>query len=76
MTKPKPIAGNQMQGLDKTNMYWIKSQPWVPHYVTKDVYVAPGGFEKTERELLDLKATKTPTMLWPRAWQFAKGGLK
>jgi len=46
MTKPKPIAGNQMQGLDKTNMYWIKSQPWVPHYVTKDVYVAPGGFRE------------------------------
>lgn len=63
------IASNRMAETDYGWMYYIKSQPWIPHYVNEDVYVAPTGIEKTERELLSVGAMKKRTLLWPRKWQ-------
>ena len=70
------FAGNKLAESDKCWMYWIKSQPWVPHYLEKCVYVAPGGQERKEHELLAFGAIKREAVLWPRSWQFANGGLK
>lgn len=58
--------------VDKTYMYYLKSQPWVPHYSEKGVFVAPGGFEKRESELAVLGAVKKEAYLWPRFWMNEK----
>ena len=63
------IANNRKHDLDHAEMYWIKSQPWLPHYHLKDVYVAPGGMECDVNQLVALGAVKKQVTLWPRAWQ-------
>jgi hypothetical protein len=70
------IANNKKAESDRAFMYWLKTQPWLPHYVKKGWYVAPGGEERQDCELVSMGAIKTDTMLWPRSWQFDKGGLK
>lgn len=54
---------------DYAVIYYIGVQPWLPHYVTPGVFVAPGGYEKTERQLLAAGARKATAYLWPRHWQ-------
>lgn len=58
-----------MQGRDFAVIYWLGTQKWVPHYTKAGVFVAPGGVERTEHELLDLGAFKGTGYLWPRHWQ-------
>jgi hypothetical protein len=58
--------------VDKTYMYYLKEQPWVPHYTEKGIFVAPGGFEKRESELAVLGAVKKEAYLWPRFWMNEK----
>jgi hypothetical protein len=60
---------------DKSYMYYLKGQPWVPHYTDKGVFVAPGGFEKRESELAVLGAVKKEAFLWPRYWMNEKSRL-
>lgn len=43
----EPIAGNRKHDIDHAYMYYVKDIPWLPHYDKKDVYVAPGGMEKS-----------------------------
>ena len=62
----EPIAGNRKHDIDHAYMYYVKDIPWLPHYDKKDVYVAPGGMEKTVEELKKLGGVKTQTVLWPR----------
>lgn len=38
---------------------------YVPHYLKKDIYVAPGNIEYQKKHL-DKKAIKTTLMLWTR----------
>jgi hypothetical protein len=57
---------------DKSYMYYIKSQPWLPHYVTKGVFVAPGGVEKKEIEVQIMGGIKQEVYLWPRYWMTEK----
>lgn len=65
----KDIASNRLADTDRAWMYWLKSQPWLPHYTKAGIYVAPGGLERKEGELIALRAVKKPTNLWPRRWQ-------
>lgn len=58
-----------MAARDYAVVYYIGRQPWLPHYVTKNVFVAPGGYEKTEQQLLAAGARKSSAYIWPRAWQ-------
>jgi len=58
--------------VDRSYMYYLKGQPWVPHYTEKGVFVAPGGFEKRESELAVLGAVKKEAYLWPRFWMNEK----
>lgn len=58
-----------MEQAEAASMYWTGQTPWVPHYSIRDVYVAPGGVERTESQLLKMGAVKAPTFLWPRHWQ-------
>jgi len=57
---------------DKTYMYYLKAQPWLPHYVKKGFFVAPGGAEKRDSELAVLGAVKKEVFLWPREWMNEK----
>jgi hypothetical protein len=57
---------------EKSYMYYLKSQPWLPHYVEKGVFVAPGGAERKEIELEVLGAIKKEVYLWPRHWMNEK----
>ena len=59
----------KMAERDDAQMYFVGHIPFVPHYDTPDVYVAPGGIEWTLAELQKLKAVLAPTYLWPRHWQ-------
>lgn len=68
----KDIAANRMADTDRAWMYWLKSQPWLPHYTETGVYVSPGGVERKESELIALRAIKKETILWPRRWQTEK----
>ena len=56
-------------GGDQAVMYFVKSQPWLPHYTKQGIYVAPGGIEKTEEELISMGAYRKVTVLWSRLWQ-------
>jgi len=53
---------------DVTPCYWLGKIQYVPHYVKPQVFVAPGGIEKTEKYLLDLGAAKATDYLWSRHW--------
>lgn len=69
MVEKKPIAANGLAEIDMAYMYYLRSQPWLPHYTEKNVYVAPGGQERPEKELLALGAVKKEVALWIRHWQ-------
>jgi predicted oxidoreductase len=64
-----PIAGNRIIDSDMAWMYWITYQPWVPHWTKEDIYVAPGGIERSKVELESLGAVRAKAILWPRGWQ-------
>lgn len=66
------LGSNAIALTDKTYMYYLKSQPWLPHYTEKGVYVAPGGEQKREIELEILGAVRKEVFLWPRYWQNEK----
>jgi len=68
ITKNNYLGSNAVALTDKTYMYYLKSQPWVPHYTEKGVFVAPGGIQKKEIELEVLGAIKKEVFLWPRHW--------
>jgi len=63
------IASNRRAEGDQAVMYFVKSQPWLPHYTRKGIYVAPGGIERTEEELISMGAYRKVTVLWSRLWQ-------
>lgn len=71
MNNQPSIASNKMAERDTCYMFYIKSQPWLPHYTQSQVYVAPCGSEKTESELLSMGAVKKFVHIWPRKWQKA-----
>jgi len=54
---------------DYAVVYYLGRQPWLPHYVKAGVFVAPGGYERTEQQLLARNARKATAYLWPRHWQ-------
>jgi len=54
---------------DYAVVYHLGRQPWLPLYVTPGVFVAPGGYERTEQQLLAAGARKGTAFLWPRYWQ-------
>lgn len=58
--------------VDRSYMYYLKAQPWVPHYTEKGVFVAPGGEQRKEIELEVLGAVKKEAYLWPRFWMNEK----
>jgi len=70
--KDKGLGSNAVATTDKAYMYYLKSQPWLPHYTEKGVYVAPGGDQKREIELEILGAVRKEVFLWPRYWQNEK----
>lgn len=70
--KNNKLGSNAIALTDKSYMYYLKSQPWLPHYIEKGVYVAPGGEQKREIELEILGAIKKEVFLWPRHWQNEK----
>lgn len=70
--KNNKLGSNALALTDKTYMYFLKSMPYLPHYVEKGVYVAPGGEQKREIELEILGAIKKEVFLWPRHWQNEK----
>jgi len=59
-------------GGDQAVMYFVKSQPWLPHYTKQGIYVAPGGMERTEEELISMGAYRKVTVLWTRLWQMRR----
>jgi len=65
----KPIAGNLMAVQDIGWMYFLGNNPYLPHYTKDDVYVAPGGLERKESDLLNSGAKKVSAYIWPRVWQ-------
>jgi len=67
-----PIAANRMAEVDTAPMYYLNSQPWLPHYTKPHIFVAPGGYEKTEHQLISLGARKKIVALWMRSWQKKK----
>lgn len=62
------LGSNAVALTVKSYMYYLKSQPWLPHYLNKGVFVAPGGVEAREIELQVLGAIKKEVFLWPRHW--------
>ena len=40
----------------------------VPHYIKKGIFVAPGGIEFEEQELINAGAIQSTSYLWPRTW--------
>lgn len=70
--KNNQLGSNGPAAVDKSYMYYLKSQPWVPHYTEKGVFVAPGGIERKEIELEILGAIKKEAYLWPRFWMNEK----
>lgn len=68
----KPLALNAIAAVDKAYMYELRGMPFLPHYVVKGVFVAPGGVEKKEIELQILGGVKREVMLWPRYWMNEK----
>lgn len=63
------VARDPMAVRDYAVVYYVGRQPWIPHYVTPGVFVAPGGYERTEQQLFAAGARKGTAYLWPRAWQ-------
>jgi len=59
----------KMAERDDAQMFYVGTVPFLPHYLTPDVYVAPGGSEWSLAELENLKAMIAPVFLWPRHWQ-------
>lgn len=72
VTKKKGYGSEAIAQVDKSYMYYLKSQPWVPHYIEKGVFVAPGGEQRKEIELQVLGAIKKEAFLWPRFWMNEK----
>jgi hypothetical protein len=68
VNKATQLGPNAAAAVDICYMYYLKSQPWLPHYTEKGVFVAPGGVEKKEIELQVLGAVKREAVLWPRPW--------
>jgi hypothetical protein len=63
------IAANRLAEVDHAYMYFVKAMPYLPHYTKKGIFVAPGGLERTEAQILAIGGVKKATTLWPRAWQ-------
>jgi hypothetical protein len=72
VTKKKGFGSEAIAQVDKSYMYYLKAQPWLPHYTEKGVFVAPGGEQRKEIELQVLGAVKKETFLWPRYWMNEK----
>lgn len=53
---------------DTVPCYWLGKTQFVPHYTEEQIFVAPGGLERTEKWLLDRGAVKSTSHLWPRRW--------
>lgn len=53
---------------DATPCYWLGKIQYVPHYTKAQVFVAPGGTERTEKDLIDNGAVKATDYLWSRHW--------
>lgn len=70
--KKKNYGDNATAITEKSYMYYLKAQPWLPHYLDKGTFVAPGGAEKKEVELEILGAVKKEVFLWPRYWMNEK----
>lgn len=66
------LGSNAIAIAEKSYMYYLKGMPWLPHYVEKGVFVAPGGIERKEIELEVLGAIKKEVFLWPRHWMNEK----
>lgn len=47
--------------------YELRGITIVPHYTVDGVYVGPGGVQYSAMQLIRKGATRTQTMLWPRA---------
>lgn len=60
---------DKMAERDTATMFYVGNVPFLPHYLTENVYVAPGGGEWKEDELTAMGGKMVPTFLWPRQWQ-------
>lgn len=70
MTKKRPLSGvNGFAQRDFATVYFTGALPWLPHYTTPDLYAAPTGEERTEKQLVNAGAVKATDYLWPRQWQ-------
>ena len=48
--------------------YWLHNVQYVPHFTEEQIFVAPGGVERTEKYLIDRGAIKSTDYLWERHW--------
>ena len=58
----------KMQAHDWVNVYYVNEIMIVPHYIKKGIFVAPGGIEFEEQELINAGAIQSTSYLWPRTW--------
>lgn len=61
------MADTSVAPLISTTTYELRGVTIVPHYTVDGVYVGPGGVQYSATQLIRKGATRTQTMLWPRA---------
>ena len=62
------VGGNVLAKRVPTAMYYYNGLPWVPHYSSGGVYVAPGNRYMTQVQLIARGAQSETVYLWPRGW--------
>lgn len=55
-----------MQGTEATEVLVHNRILWVPHYRLRGIFVAPGGIERTRKDLMRDGARMSIQQLWPR----------
>lgn len=65
--------GPEFEGATICRAYSLNGIPFIPHYRTPGLFVAPGGKTSTETELKARGAMRHDRKLWPRKWTVEAG---